>query len=84
MRQALVERRADQNQLFFRQRRQQVPHRLLSLRGGNRFDTAVGPVSFDAKGDLTNPTIAWFKWVDGRYVEVDPKTLEPPILNTTP
>ena len=54
------------------------------LRGGNRFDTVVGPVSFDAKGDLGNPAIAWFKWIDGRYVEVDPKTLVPPILDTTP
>ena len=54
------------------------------LRGGNRFDTVVGPVSFDAKGDLANPAIAWFKWVDGRYVEVDPKTLLPPVLDTTP
>ena len=54
------------------------------LRGGNRFDTVVGPVSFDAKGDLANPAIAWFKWIDGRYVEVDPKTLQPPVLDTTP
>ena len=54
------------------------------LRGGNRFDTVVGPVSFDAKGDLTNPAIAWFRWIDGRYVEVDPRTLQPPILDTTP
>lgn len=54
------------------------------LRGGNRFDTVVGPVSFDANGDLANPAIAWFKWIDGRYVEVDPKTLVPPILDTTP
>lgn len=54
------------------------------LRGGNRFDTVVGPVSFDAKGDLANPAIAWFRWTDGRYVEVDPKTLQPPILDTTP
>lgn len=54
------------------------------LRGGNRFDTVVGPVSFDARGDLAAPAIAWFKWIDGRYVEVDPKTLLPPILETTP
>ncbi|WP_374332698.1 branched-chain amino acid ABC transporter substrate-binding protein [Aestuariivirga sp.] len=54
------------------------------LRGGNRFDTVVGPVSFDARGDLAAPAIAWFKWSDGRYVEVDPKTLLPPILETTP
>ena len=54
------------------------------LRGGNRFDTVVGPVSFDAKGDLTAPAIALFRWIDGRYVEVDPKTLQPPVLDTTP
>ncbi|MEI7597950.1 MAG: branched-chain amino acid ABC transporter substrate-binding protein [Aestuariivirga sp.] len=54
------------------------------LRGGNRFDTVVGPVSFNAMGDLANPSTAWFKWVDGRYLEVDPKTLLPPALDTTP
>ena len=54
------------------------------LRGGNRFDTVVGAVNFDAKGDLTNPAIAWFRWIDGRYVEVDPKTLQPPTVDTTP
>ena len=54
------------------------------LRGGNRFDTVVGPISFDAKGDLTNPAIAWFKWIDGRYVEIDPVTLAVPTPDTTP
>ncbi len=54
------------------------------LRGGNRFDTVIGPVTFDAKGDLTTSSITWFKWIDGRYVEVDPKTLAPPVLDTTP
>jgi branched-chain amino acid transport system substrate-binding protein len=54
------------------------------LRGGNRFDTVVGPVSFDARGDLENPAVAWFKWMDGRYVEIDPATLLPPVPDTTP
>jgi branched-chain amino acid transport system substrate-binding protein len=54
------------------------------LRGGNRFDTVVGPVAFDARGDLKEPKIAWFKWIGGRYVEIDPATLQPPILDTTP
>lgn len=54
------------------------------LRGGNRINTAVGEVSFDAKGDLRQPKLAWFKWIKGRYVEIDPATLEPPILDTTP
>ncbi len=54
------------------------------LRSGNRFDTAVGPVSFDIKGDLKDPRLAWFRWIEGRYVEIDPATLAPPILDTTP
>jgi branched-chain amino acid transport system substrate-binding protein len=54
------------------------------LRAGNRFDTAVGPIAFDAKGDLKEPKIAWFRWVGGRYVEIDPATLAPPIIDTTP
>lgn len=54
------------------------------LRGGNRFDTIVGPVAFDAKGDLKEPKVAWFKWISGRYVEIDPATLAPPIIDTTP
>jgi branched-chain amino acid transport system substrate-binding protein len=54
------------------------------LRGGSRIGTAVGQVSFDARGDLTNPAVAWLKWADGRYVPVDPATLAPPTLDTTP
>lgn len=54
------------------------------LRGGNRIDTVVGPVSFDARGDLRDPAIAWLRWIDGRYVEIDPATLAPPTLDTTP
>ena len=50
-------------------------------------DSAQGRISFsaaDAKGDLKEPKIAWFKWIGGRYVDVDPATLQPPILDTTP
>jgi branched-chain amino acid transport system substrate-binding protein len=54
------------------------------LRAGNRFDTVVGPVAFDLKGDLKEPKVAWFRWIGGRSVEVDPQTLAPPILDTTP
>jgi branched-chain amino acid transport system substrate-binding protein len=54
------------------------------LRAGNRFNTVVGEISFDQKGDLTSPRLAWFKWQAGRYLEIDPATLEPPELDTTP
>lgn len=54
------------------------------LKGGNRINTVTGNVSFDAKGDLTSPRFAWFKWIDGRYAEIDPATLAPPVIDTTP
>jgi branched-chain amino acid transport system substrate-binding protein len=54
------------------------------LRGGNRIATVTGDIGFDNKGDLLNPRVAWFKWIDGRYAEIDPATLEPPLLDTTP
>ncbi|MFN4142472.1 branched-chain amino acid ABC transporter substrate-binding protein [Aestuariivirga sp.] len=54
------------------------------LRAGNRVNTVVGPVQFDAKGDLMSPRIAWFRWDGGRYIEIDPATLDPPVLDTTP
>jgi branched-chain amino acid transport system substrate-binding protein len=54
------------------------------LRAGNRFDTAVGSIAFDAKGDLKEPKVSWFRWIGGRYVEIDPATLAPPIIDTTP
>ena len=54
------------------------------LRGGNRFDTVWAQSTFDIKGDLKDPAIAWFRWIGGRYVEIDPATLAPPILDTTP
>ncbi len=54
------------------------------LRAGNRVQTVVGPMSFDAKGDLREPLFAWFRWSKGRYAEVDPRTLEPPELVATP
>lgn len=54
------------------------------LRSGNRINTVTGEVSFDAKGDLRAPRVAWFKWTNSRYIEIDPATLEPPALSTTP
>ena len=54
------------------------------LRGGSPVSTVLGPVSFDAKGDLKAPRIAWFRWIDGRIAEVDPATLLPPEIDTTP
>lgn len=54
------------------------------LRAGNRVRTAVGEVRFDTKGDLQDPRFSWFRWSDGRYFEIDPATLQPPEISTTP
>jgi len=60
-------------------------HRIAGwLRAGNRLRTVTGEIAFDARGDLRDPRIAWFRWRDGRYQEIDPQTLEPPELPATP
>lgn len=35
------------------------------------FDTVLGPVSFDAKGDVKAPEYVMFKWHDGAYAQVE-------------
>jgi branched-chain amino acid transport system substrate-binding protein len=34
----------------------------------NEFDTVLGRISFDAKGDLTQPAFVWYIWQDGKYM----------------
>lgn len=41
-----------------------------TLRDG-KFDTAVGTVGFDAKGDVVGPTYVMYVWKDGKYVYAD-------------
>ncbi|MBI1207834.1 MAG: ABC transporter substrate-binding protein [Azospirillum sp.] len=38
---------------------------------GGTFDTVVGPLGFDARGDITTPAYVWFEWHDGQYRELD-------------
>lgn len=45
-------------------------HRIAQwLRAGNKVKTVLGELSFDAKGDVTTPRIAWFRWSQGHYAE---------------
>jgi branched-chain amino acid transport system substrate-binding protein len=37
----------------------------------NEFDTILGRVSFDAKGDVRQPGFEWFIWRSGRYVPLE-------------
>src|SRR3546814_15527762 len=39
-----------------------------AIRGGT-FDTAIGTLSFNEKGDVKNPTYDWYVWPDGKYAE---------------
>jgi branched-chain amino acid transport system substrate-binding protein len=41
-----------------------------SLRS-NEFDTILGRVSFDAKGDVRQPGFEWFIWRSGQYVPLE-------------
>lgn len=48
---------------------------VLPLLRGETFDTVVGRLGFDSKGDVTGiDTFDWFVWTDGRYVPLDDKS----------
>jgi|TARA_R110002072_G_scaffold49863_13_gene135008 branched-chain amino acid transport system substrate-binding protein len=36
---------------------------------GNSFDTVLGRLTFDEKGDVKNPEYVWYIWKDGKYSE---------------
>lgn len=36
----------------------------------NEFQTVIGKISFNAKGDITTPAYVWYQWHDGKYAEV--------------
>ena len=45
-------------------------HRIAEwLRGGNRVNTVLGELRFDAKGDLRDPEFSWYRWTEGKYAE---------------
>jgi branched-chain amino acid transport system substrate-binding protein len=37
----------------------------------NKFDTVLGDIGFDAKGDITAPGYVFYVWKDGKYVYAD-------------
>lgn len=38
---------------------------------GNQFETAMGRVDFDDKGDLTVQSWIWYVWKGGEYVPLE-------------
>ena len=41
-----------------------------ALRSGT-FETVLGPIGFDEKGDITAPSFVWYVWRGGEYVRVE-------------
>ena len=37
---------------------------------GNSFDTVLGPISFDKKGDIKQPAYVFYEWKNGKYSEM--------------
>jgi branched-chain amino acid transport system substrate-binding protein len=40
----------------------------------NEFNTVLGKISFDRKGDIRRPAFVWYLWKDGRYAPTGPST----------
>ncbi|HEX9645902.1 MAG TPA: ABC transporter substrate-binding protein, partial [Alphaproteobacteria bacterium] len=40
---------------------------LLPVMRGTTFQTVLGDISFDAKGDVTAPGYVFYEWLDGNY-----------------
>lgn len=37
---------------------------------GNEFETVIGTLTFDEKGDIQQPAYVWYQWQDGSYAQV--------------
>jgi len=40
------------------------------LRSGKAFDSVIGKIAMDKKGDVKNPEYVWFKWSNGKYAQI--------------
>ena len=40
------------------------------LRSGKPFETVIGKISLDGKGDVKNPEYVFYKWANGKYAEI--------------
>jgi branched-chain amino acid transport system substrate-binding protein len=43
------------------------PEAVIAALRSHEFETVLGPISFDAKGDLTKPGFVWYVWRGGAY-----------------
>ncbi len=43
---------------------------LIKVMRTNTFDTVLGPIAFDEKGDIKNPEYVMYRWSNGQYAEI--------------
>jgi branched-chain amino acid transport system substrate-binding protein len=43
---------------------------LVKVMRSTKFDTVLGQLAFDGKGDVVNPKYVFFEWKDGKYAEM--------------
>jgi branched-chain amino acid transport system substrate-binding protein len=41
-----------------------------AMKDGSTYQTVVGPIKFDSKGDVVNPEYVFYVWKDGKYSEM--------------
>ncbi|MGE0213242.1 MAG: ABC transporter substrate-binding protein, partial [Parvibaculaceae bacterium] len=41
------------------------------VRSGMEFDTVLGKMKLDTKGDVVDAAYVWYKWSGGKYTETD-------------
>jgi branched-chain amino acid transport system substrate-binding protein len=46
------------------------PAKLAKYIRAHSFDTVIGKLGFDKKGDVTSPAYVWYRWNDGKYAEI--------------
>jgi branched-chain amino acid transport system substrate-binding protein len=47
-------------------------HAIIAALRQHQFDTVLGPIDFDDKGDLTVQNPVWYVWRDGTYAPLEP------------
>ncbi len=40
---------------------------MIAALGSNQFETVLGKIGFDKKGDVTAPGYVWYVWSGGKY-----------------
>ena len=44
--------------------------KVVAAMNGTTFDTVLGPIKFDEKGDVVDAAFVWYVWKDGKYSEM--------------